>query len=110
MKEISTLRASPPDGVRIVTNEEDMFDITGIVAGPGAYIFGKLCTTQLCLVCLFVFEVIWLTAPILVLEGTPYEGGYFKIRFQFTEEFPAAPPKCVFVSSFLARLISLFLS
>lgn len=37
MKEISTLRASPPDGIRIVTNEENIFDITGIVAGPGAY-------------------------------------------------------------------------
>ncbi|KAI0668994.1 ubiquitin-conjugating enzyme/RWD-like protein [Trametes maxima] len=29
-------------------------------------------------------------------EGTPYAGGYFRVRFQFTEEFPAAPPKCWF--------------
>ena len=28
------------------------------------------------------------------LEGTPYWGGYFKVKFKFTEEFPAAPPKC----------------
>ncbi|KAG6886375.1 hypothetical protein C0992_004327 [Termitomyces sp. T32_za158] len=27
-------------------------------------------------------------------EGTPYAGGYFKVKFKFTEEFPAAPPKC----------------
>ncbi len=27
-------------------------------------------------------------------EGTPYAGGYFRVRFNFTEEFPAAPPKC----------------
>lgn len=27
-------------------------------------------------------------------EGTPYAGGYFYIKFNFTEEFPAAPPKC----------------
>ncbi len=39
--------------------------------------------------------------PILVLEGTPYEGGYFKIRFQFTEEFPTMPPKCMFLLTFL---------
>lgn len=28
------------------------------------------------------------------LEGTPYAGGYFRVKFKFTEEFPAAPPKC----------------
>ena len=28
------------------------------------------------------------------IEGTPYAGGYFRVRFKFTEEFPAAPPKC----------------
>ncbi|KAH8822746.1 ubiquitin-conjugating enzyme/RWD-like protein [Flagelloscypha sp. PMI_526] len=27
-------------------------------------------------------------------DGTPYAGGYFKVGFQFTEEFPAAPPRC----------------
>lgn len=25
---------------------------------------------------------------------TPYEGGYFQVKFAFTEEFPTAPPKC----------------
>ncbi|KAF8322811.1 ubiquitin-conjugating enzyme/RWD-like protein [Cantharellus anzutake] len=65
MKEITTLRTSPPDGIRIATNDEDILDVIGIVAGP---------------------------------EGTPYEGGYFKIRFQFTEEFPAAPPKCTMIT------------
>ena len=28
-------------------------------------------------------------------EGTPYQGGYFRVKFDFTEEFPAAPPKCM---------------
>ncbi|KAG6334395.1 hypothetical protein ID866_4697 [Astraeus odoratus] len=31
-------------------------------------------------------------------EGTPYAGGYFRVRFKFTEEFPAAPPKCWFAT------------
>ncbi|KAG2005772.1 ubiquitin-conjugating enzyme E2, variant 2 [Coprinopsis cinerea AmutBmut pab1-1] len=31
-------------------------------------------------------------------EGTPYAGGYFKVRFIFTEEFPATPPKCWFAT------------
>ncbi|KAF9810296.1 hypothetical protein IEO21_07024 [Rhodonia placenta] len=31
-------------------------------------------------------------------EGTPYAGGYFRVKFHFTEEFPAAPPKCRFLT------------
>ncbi|KAL0570229.1 hypothetical protein V5O48_011737 [Marasmius crinis-equi] len=31
-------------------------------------------------------------------EGTPYAGGYFKVKFRFTEEFPSAPPKCSFIT------------
>ncbi|KAF8502993.1 ubiquitin-conjugating enzyme/RWD-like protein [Hysterangium stoloniferum] len=30
--------------------------------------------------------------------GTPYEGGYFRIKFNFTEDFPTAPPKCHFIT------------
>jgi len=65
MREVATLRTSPPDGLRIVTSDEDMLDIIGIIAGP---------------------------------EGTPYEGGYFRVKFQFTEEFPAAPPQCTMLT------------
>ncbi|EIN05723.1 ubiquitin-conjugating enzyme E2s, partial [Punctularia strigosozonata HHB-11173 SS5] len=61
MREISDLKSSPPEGIRIITNEDNLCDVTGIIQGP---------------------------------EGTPYAGGYFRIKFHFTEEFPAAPPKC----------------
>ncbi|KAG6902653.1 hypothetical protein C0995_013778, partial [Termitomyces sp. Mi166 len=65
MREITELKKSPPEGIRIQTNEEDMLDITGVIQGP---------------------------------ESTPYAGGYFKVKFKFTEEFPAAPPKCWFAT------------
>jgi len=65
MREINTLRTGPPEGIRISVSEEDMLDVTGIIAGP---------------------------------VDTPYEGGYFRIKFVFTEEFPAAPPKCRFLT------------
>ncbi|KAJ7657788.1 ubiquitin-conjugating enzyme/RWD-like protein [Mycena polygramma] len=61
MREITQLKNSPPEGIRVQTSEDNMLDLTGIIAGP---------------------------------EGTPYAGGYFKVKFTFTEEFPAAPPKC----------------
>ncbi|KAF9239412.1 ubiquitin-conjugating enzyme/RWD-like protein [Melanogaster broomeanus] len=65
MREITELKNSPPEGIRIMTSEENMLDVTGIIEGP---------------------------------EGTPYTGGYFRVRFKFTEEFPAAPPKCWFAT------------
>jgi len=65
MREISELKNSPPEGIRIVTSDENILDVTGIIEGP---------------------------------EGTPYAGGYFRVRFKFTEEFPAAPPKCWFAT------------
>ncbi|KZT65116.1 hypothetical protein DAEQUDRAFT_731849 [Daedalea quercina L-15889] len=61
MRELNELQMNPPEGIRVVTSEDNMLDVTGIVEGP---------------------------------EGTPYTGGYFRVKFSFTEEFPAAPPKC----------------
>ncbi|THH17035.1 hypothetical protein EW146_g3707 [Bondarzewia mesenterica] len=65
MRELTELRTNPPEGIRVVTNEDNMLDVTGIIQGP---------------------------------EGTPYSGGYFRVKFKFTEEFPAAPPKCWFAT------------
>jgi len=46
---------------------------------------------------------------ILDLEGTPYAGGYFKVKFRFTEEFPAAPPKCTVLFRPSDATLTLFL-
>jgi len=43
-------------------------------------------------------DMLDLTGLIEGPEGTPYAGGYFKVKFKFTEEFPAAPPKCWFAT------------
>ena len=83
MRELTELRSNPPEGIRVVTNEENMLDVTGIIAGPGVYI---------------LLRVSWLWL-IRSAEGTPYAGGYFRVKFRFTEEFPAAPPKCTSQSS-----------
>lgn len=48
MREVATLRTSPPDGVRIVTSEEDMLDIVGIIAGPGEPIAGSSAGPFIC--------------------------------------------------------------
>ena len=83
MRELNELRTNPPDGIRVVVNEDNMLDVTGIVEGPG----------KLYLLACGLFDTP-LTRRTLNTEGTPYAGGYFRVRFNFTEEFPAAPPKC----------------
>lgn len=35
MKELAELQTSPPEGIRVVTNENNMLDVTGIIEGPG---------------------------------------------------------------------------
>ena len=35
MRELTELKKSPPEGIRIQTSEEDMLDVTGIIEGPG---------------------------------------------------------------------------
>ena len=81
MRELNELRTNPPDGIRVVVNEDNMLDVTGIVEGPGACILKPLLS----------YNTLLTRLP---AEGTPYAGGYFRVRFNFTEEFPAAPPKC----------------
>ncbi|KAK8858718.1 hypothetical protein IAR55_002947 [Kwoniella newhampshirensis] len=64
-REIVTLRSDPPEGVRVVVDEDDLTNMEGWVQGP---------------------------------SGTPYEGGYFRIRFSFGMEYPNLPPKCTMIT------------
>jgi len=69
MKDISSLCKNPPDGIRMC--EEDEND-----NGTGE---GVEC---------------WIRGP----DGTPYHDGYFKVRFEFSPQYPAAPPRGYFVT------------
>jgi ubiquitin-conjugating enzyme E2 S len=35
MKELTELKTNPPEGIRVVTNEDNMLDVLGIIQGPG---------------------------------------------------------------------------
>jgi ubiquitin-conjugating enzyme E2 S len=97
MRELKDLEKNPPEGIRVQTSEEDILDVTGIIEGPGESSF-------------FLFWEMKLNGSartVLVFsfkEGTPYAGGYFKVKFRFTNEFPAVPPKCMFFFRLLFRL------
>ncbi|WVQ85073.1 hypothetical protein IAT38_007237 [Cryptococcus sp. DSM 104549] len=64
-RQVAALKSDPPEGVRIVVDEEDLSAMEGWVQGP---------------------------------PGTPYEGGYFRIRFSFGPDFPTLPPKCTMLT------------
>ncbi|KAJ9106843.1 hypothetical protein QFC19_002971 [Naganishia cerealis] len=65
-RELTTLTSSPPEGVRIhIANEGDLLSNGGVIG--------------------------IVQGP----SGTPYMGGYFKVRFCFADvDFPNMPPKC----------------
>jgi ubiquitin-conjugating enzyme E2 S len=79
LRELKELRTSPPEGIRVQLSEESVLDVVGIIEGPGAS-------------CGYP-EQNDLDRRVFA-EGTPYQGGYFRVKFEFTEEFPAAPPRC----------------
>jgi ubiquitin-conjugating enzyme E2 S len=35
MKEIGRLQTSPPEGIRVQADEDNMMDLIGMIAGPG---------------------------------------------------------------------------
>ena len=38
MRELSELQTSPPEGIRVVSSEDNMLDVTGIIKGPGMFL------------------------------------------------------------------------
>lgn len=82
MRELVQLKNEPLEGIRVSHPDDNMLDVTGIIEGPCEC----LCAHILC-------EAAE-TRLRRGAAGTPYEGGFFRVKFNFTEEFPQAPPKC----------------
>lgn len=64
-KELSTLTSSPPEGIKVFLNEEDITDIQATIIGP---------------------------------DGTPYEGGAFRMKLVLSNDFPTTPPQGFFLT------------
>ena len=41
-KELQSLTASPPEGVKVFTNDEDITNIQASIEGPGMHFFSKI--------------------------------------------------------------------
>ncbi|XP_076620613.1 ubiquitin-conjugating enzyme E2 S isoform X1 [Colletes latitarsis] len=64
-KEMSELATQPPEGIRVILNEEDVTDIQATIEGP---------------------------------SGTPYAGGFFRVKLALGKDFPQGPPKAFFLT------------
>lgn len=60
IQETQDLLSKPPEGIKLIPNEDDVTDVQALIEGP---------------------------------DGTPYEGGVFKIKLVCGPEFPVSPPK-----------------
>ncbi|XP_015509303.1 ubiquitin-conjugating enzyme E2 S [Neodiprion pinetum] len=65
VKEMSDLSTQPPEGIRVIVNEEDVTDIQAVIEGPA---------------------------------GTPYAGGFFRVKLALGKDFPQGPPKAFFLT------------
>ncbi|KAG0345028.1 ubiquitin-conjugating enzyme E2 S, partial [Podila minutissima] len=64
-RELHALDNDPPEGIKVIDNNDTITDIQAWILGP---------------------------------EGTPYDGGCFRLRIQLSPDFPDSPPKCLFVT------------
>ena len=77
--EISDLISSPPEGIKIIPNEDNLTEVTAIITGPRND-SRKLRLTD------------------ALSEDTPYEGGEFKMKLKLSSDFPQVPPKGYFLT------------
>jgi hypothetical protein len=47
MKEIGRLQTSPPEGIRVQADEDNMMDLIGMIAGPGAFAYSACARVRL---------------------------------------------------------------
>lgn len=90
-RELHALDSDPPEGIKVIANDDTITDIHAWILGPG--------------------NCSWTTGPSKLLplatdvnvlffffpsssEGTPYDGGCFRLRIQLSPDFPNSPPKC----------------
>lgn len=57
-KEMNELSSEPPEGIRVIINEEDVTDIQAVIEGPGT--FYKLPTSSASEAAFFRFNALWL--------------------------------------------------
>ena len=89
-KELQQLITDPPEGIKVILNEEDISDIQAIIDGPGEFSCCHLFRTSIYRnFSLFTF---------LVTAGTPYANGHFRVKLVLGKDFPSAPPKGFFLT------------
>ncbi|KAI9003068.1 ubiquitin-conjugating enzyme E2 S-like protein [Gaertneriomyces semiglobifer] len=64
-REIAELQNSPPEGIKVIINHDNLTDVQAWIEGP---------------------------------DGTPYQGGCFRVKLNLGTEYPDAPPTGTFLT------------
>jgi ubiquitin-conjugating enzyme E2 S len=92
--ELKDLTQNPPEGIKVVINEEDVTDVQALIDGPGNG--SSQITFKLRIQNYFIFYESSLL--IVLIEDTPFAGGVFKMKLKLGSEYPQAPPKGYFLT------------
>ncbi len=89
--ELKDLTQNPPEGIKVIINEEDVTDVQALIDGPGNYEFF-----------IQIPDLIFISNEssllIVLIEDTPFAGGVFKMKLKLGSEYPQAPPKGYFLT------------
>lgn len=87
-RELHALDNDPPEGIKVIDNNDTITDIQAWILGPGncSRLKSKVNSGKH----MQLMRMHWSFS----IEGTPYDGGCFRLRIQLSPDFPDSPPKC----------------
>lgn len=87
VREMQSLVNEPPEGIKVQINDEDVTDIQSTIEGPAGRVVNFFIkkNRQFCIFIIFFI-------------GTPYAGGFFKVKLTLGKDFPQTPPKAYFLT------------
>lgn len=93
MREMMEISKNAPEGIKVQYNEADFTDIQAVIEGPGLY-FHPFSI-------FFPLKSKFMSSSysnMLFLAGTPYAGGFFRVKLILGKDFPQTPPKAFFLT------------
>lgn len=99
---MKNLDENPPEGIKVVINDDDFSTIFADIDGPGQWRDANIKLLNLSIIYPFSFWVslnylFLMYSPkckfLYVAAGTPYESGVFRMKLLLSHDFPQSPPK-----------------
>lgn len=103
-KEMQEIHTNAPEGIKVQINESDITDIQAVLEGPGLLQITFLCSFKYEFPFKFedksdsIADSEFIDFSLFCLAGTPYAGGFFRVKLVLGKDFPQTPPKAYFLT------------